>query len=154
MYIRGPRGELKRSRRWGKEVLPPDFSMMDFSDLEEGARKLYHMKDDRMYSDELTPAAAGDSIMVTGQGQSVAKWRAEYDPIIAGRITPSAKNLPSREADKNIPIKDAYFNAFDHLAEGDLTKNNWHYGLCKGRSADRTVAPVTKRMRCRHADQQ
>ena len=68
MYIRGPRGELKRSRRWGKEVLPPDFSMMDFSDLEEGARKLYHMKDDRMYSDELTPVAAGDSIAVTGQG--------------------------------------------------------------------------------------
>ena len=106
------------SWHWGKEVLPLDFSMMDFSDLEESTRALYFMKDDWLYADEVTPVLGLQEGTGKDGEQPVDVWWSDYQPVIADRLIPFVKNVRKNEADERIPFKDSYFNALDHLAEG------------------------------------
>lgn len=92
--------------------------MLDFSDMEEGTRKLYRMKDDWLYIDEVTPVIVGVDNGLTVREQEIDKWWAEYAPNIADRIIPFVKNVMSRETDTNLPFREVFFNALGQLAEG------------------------------------
>ena len=113
-----PCEDQSHSWHWDKEVLPLDFAMLDFSDMEEGTRKLYHMKDDWLYLDEITPVIEGVSSALTDREKEVDEWWAEYTPKVAERITPFIKNVLRREKNTSMPFKEVYLSALDHLAEG------------------------------------
>ena len=81
-------GVQKMPMASGRRSSPLDFSMMDFSDLEESTRSPYHMKDDWMCADEVSPLMEVQSGVEKEGKKAVGTWRREYRPVIPDCLIP------------------------------------------------------------------
>ena len=107
------------SWHWDREVLPLDFEMLNFSDMEEDTRKLYKMTGEWLYAQEVTPAISSETTgTLNERALSIENWWKEYQPKIADRLVPFVRNVMANEPDVDLPLKEPLFNALDHLAEG------------------------------------
>ena len=106
------------SNLWGKSVLPLDFNMADFSDLEEPTRKLYQLNDEWIYQDDVNPVLVSSPISLRPREEQVQQWRNAYHPEMADRIVPFVRNAMASNLDPLIGLDEAYIMALDHLAEG------------------------------------
>ena len=96
-----PEWEYKEDRMrngphlWDKAVLPLDFSMTDFSDLEEKTRALYRMEDGWMYQDEANPILKSEHTPLNPRQPKLDQWWERNHPAIADRIIPFGRNVMS-----------------------------------------------------------
>ena len=59
---------------WGKSVLPLDFSVTEFSDLEEKTRTLYQLGEQWVMRDEVNPVLVSESIDLQPRGWKLQMW--------------------------------------------------------------------------------
>lgn len=114
--------ELLPNRRgsvlWDKSVLPLDFSMTDFSDLEEQTRRLYQLDDEWAYQDDANPILESSPVNLRPREEQVQQWWGAYQPEMADRIIPFVRNAMANNPDPLIGLDEACIMALDHLSEG------------------------------------
>ena len=103
---------------WGKNVFHLDFSMADFSDLEEKTRQLYQLDEGWLFHDEVNPVLlAPQTELHPQQAPLETRWQA-HQPDMSERIAPFVRNVMINETDDSLSFHESYVLELDHLAEG------------------------------------
>ena len=114
--------ELSQLRRgsaiWDKSVLPLDFSMADFSDLEEKTRTLYQIDDSWVYQDDVNPVLLTEPLDLRPREEQLQFWRDAYQPVMSDRIIPFVRHAMVNNKDPLISFDEACILSLDHLSEG------------------------------------
>ena len=105
-------------RLWGKEVLPLDFSLLNFSDLEEGTRQLVNVDDNWLYQDEVDPVLGPTSSELSERQKKLETWRNANQPLVADGIAPFLRSIVLTEPYVSVPFPESFKHALGCLAEG------------------------------------
>ena len=101
-----------------KNVLPLDFIMTDFSDMEEKTRLLYQLGEGWLFHDEVNPILVPPMIDLDPRQEELdLRWQS-YQPDMAERIAPFVRNVMINGKDLSMNFRDSRVLALDRLAEG------------------------------------
>ena len=103
---------------WGKNVLPLDFSMADFSDLEEKTRQLYQLGENWLLRDEVNPVLFSAPTDLHPRQEQLELQRKTYQPEMSDRITSFAHNVMINEKGPSLSFQESCVLALDHLSKG------------------------------------
>ena len=107
-----------KSLHWGKCALPLGFAMFDFTDLEDNTRQLFHMKDDWMYQDEVSPRMTDPSESSTHHKTMIDEWWAGYLPEISEKLSHFAKEMMRSGYSESILLVDLCEQTLQYLVDG------------------------------------
>ena len=103
---------------WDKDVLPLDFPLLNFSDMEEGTRRLVSTNDAWLYQDEVDPILGPTKSDLNEMQRSLDDWWEENLPLVSERIVPFIRNIMLSEPNAHVPFGESYTHALECLAEG------------------------------------
>ena len=103
---------------WDKSVLPLDFGMTNFSDMEEKTRSLYQMQDDWIFHDDVNTVLIMEPADLKPREQKLQAWWDAYKPEMAERTIPFVRKTMLNNADPSISFEALCILALGHLAEG------------------------------------
>ena len=91
---------------WGKDVFPLDFTIRNFSALEEETRKLYQVDDRWMYQDAVGPILRPTPSTLGDRRERLEVWRNANNPAMADRIFPFVRIAMLNETGASLGFRD------------------------------------------------
>ena len=143
-------GRIK-SWHWGKCALPLDFRMIDFTDLEDNARKLFYMQDDWLYQDEVLPEIADSRESSICNRKAIEEWWKSYKPQLNEKLIPCIKDLMDSIYTDEMPMGELFAQELQQMIDGgSVEQKTWAIASLeesKLRMADRagntTITKIT-----------
>ena len=102
----------------GKEVLPLYFSLLNFSDAEEGTRQLCNIAESWLYRDEVGPVPGPTPSDLNERQLKLETWWGANRPSAADRIAPFVRILMLAEPNAGVFPTESFMRALECLAEG------------------------------------
>ena len=144
----------------GRKGQPLDFTMADFSDVEEKTRLLYELRDDWMYRDEVSPVLSSPQADLSLRQAQLGEWRNTNNPDMTGRIFVFAPDVMLSETDASASQRESFLLELGRLSEGGSVQEQAHAQKAldamkaelQGREGKERAVSVTVGVKLRRAD--